>query len=51
MCFPLFKMNVLIGHRRQKLTILHLFTDLFHKEIFPRSLEYLQGYYSKYFDE
>ena len=41
-------------HRRQTLTLLHLFTDLFHKEIFPHSSEYLQGNnreYCKYSDE
>ena len=32
-------------HGRQKLTLLHLFTNLFRKEIFPHSSEYLQGYY------
>ena len=30
-------------HRRQKLTILHLFINLFRKENFPHSSEYLQG--------
>ena len=35
----------LCAHRRPKLTLLHLFTDLFRKEIFPHSSEYLQGYY------
>ena len=29
-------------HRRQKLTLLHLFVDLFHEEI--SSLEQMQGY-------
>ena len=28
---------------KQKLTLLHLFTDLFRKEILPHSSEYLQG--------
>ena len=38
------KINTLsISHRRQKLTRLHLFTDLVRKEIFPYSSEYLQG--------
>ena len=31
--------NVTSTHRRQKLTVLYLFTDLFHKEIFPHSSE------------
>ena len=30
-------------HRRQKLTLLHLFINLFRKENFPHSSEYLQG--------
>ena len=29
-----------------KLTFLHLFTDLFRKEILPHSSEYLQGHYN-----
>ena len=36
----------LCAHRRPKLTLLHLFTDLFRKEILSRSSEYLQGYYN-----
>ena len=32
-------------HRRPKLTPLHLFTDLFRKEIVPHWSENLQGYY------
>ena len=30
-------------HRRQKLTLLYLFTDLFCEEIVPHSSEYVQG--------
>ena len=29
----------LYTHRRQKLTLLHLFTDLFHKQNFPQPSE------------
>ena len=35
--------EVIFSHRRQKLTLLHLFIDLFRKEIFPHSSEHLQG--------
>ena len=31
-------------HRRQKLTLQHLFTDMFNKEIFAHSSYYLQSY-------
>ena len=34
-------------HKRPKLTLLHLFTDLLRKEILPHSSEYLQGYYNQ----
>ena len=37
------KHRKMLTHRKQKLTLLHLFTDLFRKEIFLHSSEYLQG--------
>ena len=37
----------LCAHRRPKITLLHLFTDLSRKEILSHSSEYLQGYYNK----
>ena len=35
--------EIYYAHGRQKLTLLHLFTGLFRKEICPHSSEYLQG--------
>ena len=37
--------ELIVSHRRPKLTLLHLFIDLFRKEILPHSSEYLQVYY------
>ena len=37
----------LCAHRRPKVTLLHLFTDLFCKEILLHSSAYLQGYYNR----
>ena len=34
--------EIYYAHARQKLTLLHLFTGLFRKEICPHSSEYLQ---------
>ena len=39
-------LNTEHSHRKPKLTFLHLFTDLFSKEILPHSTEYLQLYYN-----
>ena len=36
----------LCAHKRPKLTRLHVFTDLFCKEILPHSSEYLHFIYS-----
>ena len=35
--------KLIYPHRRQMLTFLHIFTNLFRREIFPHSPEYLQS--------